>query len=150
MDELADVFEAVSGYFALLAEPMRVRILHAICQGEKSVSEIVAETGATQTNISRHLNSMYRAGALMRRKEGNFTYYGVRDRALTEICRTVCVHISARAEAIASGRSEIMELARDLQPSASVDAAAAMPPIPVPGAGAGIRQAAQRGRGVRR
>lgn len=149
MDELADVFEAVSGYFALLAEPMRVRILHAVCQGEKSVSEIVAETGATQTNISRHLNSMYRAGALTRRKDGNFTYYGVRDRALTEICRTVCVHISARAEAIASGRSEIMELARDLQPSASVDAAA-MPRIPVPGAGAGIREAAPRGRGARR
>lgn len=119
VDELGRVFEAVSGYFALLAEPMRVRILHAICQCEKTVSDIVAETGATQTNISRHLNSMYRAGVLTRRKEGAFTYYGVRDHALTEICRTVCVHIAARAEAGADGCSEMMDLARGLRVPAS-------------------------------
>lgn len=115
MDELGRLFEAVSGYFALLAEPMRVRILHAICQRERTVSDIVAETGATQTNISRHLNSMYRAGVLTRRKEGAYTYYGVRDRALTEICRTVCVHIAARLEAGADGRSGMMDLARGLR-----------------------------------
>ena len=58
MDELGRVFETVSRYFALLSEPMRIRILHAICEGERSVSEIVDETGGTQTNISGHLNSI--------------------------------------------------------------------------------------------
>lgn len=87
------VFEAVARYFALLSEPMRVRILHAICCREKTVSEIVAETGATQTNISRHLNAMYRTGVLTRRKDGSFTFYGVHDGLLTEICRTVYVHV---------------------------------------------------------
>ncbi len=96
MDTLGQVFEAVSSYFALLSEPVRLRILHSICREEKSVSQIVAETGATQTNVSRHLNTLYRAGALSRRKDGNFIYYGVRDPALTEICRTVCTHIAAR------------------------------------------------------
>ncbi|MFP5411809.1 MAG: ArsR/SmtB family transcription factor, partial [Gammaproteobacteria bacterium] len=98
MDELGQVCEAVSRYFTLLSEPMRVRILHAICQQEKTVSEIVAETGATQTNVSRHLSTMHRAGVLTRRKDGNFIYYGVGDSALTEICRTVCVHIASRDE----------------------------------------------------
>ncbi|MEK9776969.1 MAG: ArsR family transcriptional regulator, partial [Quisquiliibacterium sp.] len=60
MDELSHVFEKVSRYFALLAEPMRIRILHAICQGERTVSKVVEDTGATQTNVSRHLNAMYR------------------------------------------------------------------------------------------
>ncbi len=96
VDELGPVFETVSRYFALLSEPMRIRILHAICQNERTVSEIVAQTGATQTNVSRHLNTMYRAGVLRRRKDGNFIYYGVADRALTDICRNVCVHIAAR------------------------------------------------------
>ena len=41
VDELGRVFETVSRYFALLSEPMRIRILHAICDGERSVSEIV-------------------------------------------------------------------------------------------------------------
>ncbi|HRO61460.1 MAG TPA: metalloregulator ArsR/SmtB family transcription factor [Burkholderiaceae bacterium] len=112
MDELGRVFEAVSQYFALLSEPMRVRILHAICQREKSVSEIVAETGATQTNVSRHLGSMYRSGVLSRRKLGTSVYYGVGDPVLTEICRSVCVHIAARDGD--PGRRGLLTIAQDL------------------------------------
>jgi DNA-binding transcriptional ArsR family regulator len=113
-DELEPVFEAVSRYFTLLAEPMRVRILHAICQQEKTVSEIVAATGATQTNVSRHLGTMHRAGVLTRRKDGNFIYYGVGDAALNEICRTVCVHIAARDDD--ASRTHLMAFARHLGP----------------------------------
>ena len=54
--------------------------------------------GSTQTNVSRHLAIMYRAGALRRRREGAFTYYAVADESLTDICRTVCVQIAARIE----------------------------------------------------
>lgn len=114
MDELAQVFETVSRYFALLAEPMRVRVLHAICNGEKTVNEIAEETGASQTNISRHLSMMYRAGVLSRRKDRNHVYYGVSDTALTEICRTVCVHIAARADEPGDPNG-LMNLVRDLQ-----------------------------------
>jgi DNA-binding transcriptional ArsR family regulator len=117
MDELSPVFEAVSRYFALLAEPMRVRVLHAICQQERTVNEIAAETGATQTNISRHLGMMHRAGVLSRRKDGNFVYYGVADTAITEICRSVCTHIAARAEAAAAPQADLLELVRDLDPA---------------------------------
>ena len=98
MDDLEQVFESVSAYFALLAEPMRVRILHSLCHEERTVSDIVRETGASQTNVSRDLNFMYRAGVLSRRKDGNFTWYSVSDSTLTELCRTVCVHIAARRE----------------------------------------------------
>lgn len=111
MDALGQVFEAVSSYFALLSEPTRLRILHSICREEKSVSQIVAETGATQTNVSRHLNTLYRAGALSRRKDGNFTYYGVRDSAVVEICRTVCTHIAARDDERSEERSGMLRLA---------------------------------------
>ncbi len=111
MDSLSQVFEAVSNYFALLSEPTRLRILHSICREEKSVSQIVAETGATQTNVSRHLNTLYRAGALNRRKDGNFIYYSVRDSALTEICRTVCTHIAARDDMLSEERAGMRLLA---------------------------------------
>lgn len=94
MDELSPVFEKMSQYFSLLSEPMRIRILHAICRQERSVGEIIADTGATQTNVSRHLNAMYRAGVLSRRKHGNFVYYGVADHVLTDLCRNVCIHIT--------------------------------------------------------
>lgn len=117
MDDMARVFETVSRYFSLLSEPMRVRILHAICAQPRTVGEIVAETGATQTNVSRHLNTMYRAGVLTRRKDGNFTWYGVADPTLTEICRTVCVHIAGRDDAVQLRREEFLELARSLDPA---------------------------------
>lgn len=115
MDSLGQVFEAVSNYFALLSEPTRLRILHSICREDKSVSQIVAETGATQTNVSRHLNTLYRAGVLSRRKKGNFTYYGVRDSALIEICRTVCTHIAANADAHSGDGSGMRMLAEQWQ-----------------------------------
>ena len=118
MDDTVRLFETVSRYFSLLAEPMRVRILHAICAQPRTVGEIVAETGASQTNVSRHLNTMYRAGVLSRRKDGNFTWYGVADPTLTEICRTVCVHIAARDDAGQAQRDELLDLARSLDPAA--------------------------------
>lgn len=94
--DLDSVFESASRYFALLAEPMRLKILHAICDRERTVGDIVAATGATQTTVSRHLGAMHRAGALSRRRDRNFTWYGVADATLTELCRTVCVHVAAR------------------------------------------------------
>lgn len=114
MDELSHVFEKVSQYFSLLSEPMRIRILHAICQHERTVNDVVAETGATQTNVSRHLNAMYRAGVLSRRKEGTFVYYGVADHVLTDLCRNVCTHIVAQLDSQESGGKPFQALARDL------------------------------------
>ena len=68
--ELDRLFEVVSGYFGLLAEPTRLKILNAICDDERSVSEIVERVESTQTNVSRHLNMMYGKGVLKRRREG--------------------------------------------------------------------------------
>lgn len=98
MDEMGEVFEAVARYFSVLSEPARLRILHAICQQEKPVGEIVAETGMSQTNVSRHLNMMYQMGVLKRRREGAQVFYGVSDSTLTELCRSVCVRVSAELD----------------------------------------------------
>ena len=43
--ELDEVFAIVARYFGLLSEPTRLKILHSICQDERSVSAIVASTG---------------------------------------------------------------------------------------------------------
>ena len=94
MSEMDAVFDAVARYFALLSDPMRLRIMHAVCNSELSVGEIVTRTGGTQTNVSRHLNIMHERGALARRKEGSMVYYSVADRALVEMCRGVCERVT--------------------------------------------------------
>lgn len=98
MEELDRVFEKVSHYFSLLSEPSRLRILHALCGGERSVNDVVAEVGSSQTNVSRHLNAMYQAGVLSRRKEGNQVYYAIADNGVVEICRAVCVQVAGQLE----------------------------------------------------
>ena len=98
MDELDPVFDSVAAYFSVLAEPTRLKIMHAVCNGERSVSDIVAETGATQTNVSRHLGLMLNAGVVSRRREGNAVYYRVANPEFVEICRSVCVQIASRID----------------------------------------------------
>jgi DNA-binding transcriptional ArsR family regulator len=112
LDELEDVFAAVAKYFALLSEPTRLKILHAICSAEHSVSEIVATTGATQSNVSRHLALLHMAGVVNRRKEHNAVYYGVTDRVFAEVCRTVCVHIAGRIDASTPLRDDLLDFVR--------------------------------------
>lgn len=110
-EELNQVFAAVARYFSLLAEPTRLKILHTICHEERSVSAIVAATGATQTNVSRHLSLMHQAGVVSRRRDGSTVYYKVLDPEFGEMCRTVCVRIAGRMEAGDLLKRELLEFA---------------------------------------
>ncbi|MEP7274783.1 MAG: metalloregulator ArsR/SmtB family transcription factor [Betaproteobacteria bacterium] len=110
-DELDQVFDAVARYFGLLSERTRLKILHAICNAEQSVSAIVAATGATQTNVSRHLALMHQAGVVSRRRDGNAVYYRVTDPEFVEICRAVCVRIAGRIEAGEPLKRDLLEFA---------------------------------------
>jgi DNA-binding transcriptional ArsR family regulator len=102
--DMSPVFEAVARYFALLSDPMRLRIMYALCNEERSVSDIVEHTGGTQTNISRHLNLMHERGALARRKEGSQVFYRVADKALIAMCRDVCSRVFEAQSSEASFR----------------------------------------------
>jgi ArsR family transcriptional regulator len=48
LDQVAERFKALS-------EPMRLRLVYALMDGEKTVSQLVRETGALQANVSKHL-----------------------------------------------------------------------------------------------
>ncbi len=110
-DELEPVFSSVARYFALLAEPTRLKILHAICQAERSVSAIVDATGVTQTTVSRHLGMLHRAGVVSRRRERSLVYYRVADPAFIELCRSVCVQIASRIDERAPLRDGLLQFA---------------------------------------
>lgn len=96
MDETSEVFERVAHYFSLLADPTRLRILSSLCAEERPVHEVVEQVGLTQANISRHLNILYRAGVVDRRREGNSVFYRVVDPNFVDICRTVSITVASR------------------------------------------------------
>ena len=114
MDEMSEVFESVARYFALLSEPTRLRITHAICQDEKSVNQIVEETGFTQTNVSRHLGMMYQGGVLSRRREGAQVFYRDADASFIELCRTVCIRVAAELEGDKNVKRSFKEFIKEL------------------------------------
>jgi len=91
-------FDIAAAHFAVLSEPMRLQIMHATSEEEKAVSEIVEELGATQSNISRHLNVMYRDGLLTRRKEGIQVFYVAADPEMVENLRNVCTRLSIQMD----------------------------------------------------
>ncbi len=96
MDETIQVFEQVANYFSLLADPTRLRILSCLCGEERPVNDVVMQIGLTQANISRHLNILYRAGVVDRRRDGNLVYYRVVDPNFVDICRTVSITVASR------------------------------------------------------
>jgi ArsR family transcriptional regulator len=76
--------------FSLLAEPMRLRLLHALFEGEKSVNTLAEVTGGTQANVSRHLQTLTDGGLLSRRKEGLQVFYAIADPSIFQLCELVC------------------------------------------------------------
>ncbi len=80
----------VAERFRTLGEPMRLRLLAALRDGEHSVSELVEATGAGQANVSKHLQLLHRMGFVQRRKEGTQARYRIADPNVFRLCELVC------------------------------------------------------------
>lgn len=76
--------------FAVLAEPMRLRLLHALMAGEKHVNGLAEEAGGTQANVSRHLQTLAEACLVSRRKDGLQVFYAIADDSIFDLCNLVC------------------------------------------------------------
>ena len=93
-----DVVQQVASYFSILSEPMRLRILNLLRDGEKCVQDLVEATATSQANVSKHLKVMMQAGILARRSEGTAAYYRVTDDLTYELCTLVCDRLASRIE----------------------------------------------------
>ncbi len=92
------VFILAAELLRAVAAPMRLKIISALCNGEKNVSELLEQVRTTQPNMSQHLNTLYKAGVLARRREGVSNYYSIANEQVVNICRSVCVQIAIAQE----------------------------------------------------
>jgi ArsR family transcriptional regulator len=93
--------------FRLLGDAVRLRLLHSLADGEKSVGDLVqaAETG--QANVSKHLALLLREGLVERRKQGLQVFYRVADPEFFALCDLVCGSLEGRlSEQLSALRSE--------------------------------------------
>jgi DNA-binding transcriptional ArsR family regulator len=88
------VFEAAAELFGLLSTPVRLKIISAVCNGERNVSELLEQIDTTQPNMSQHLSTLYRAGVLGKRREGTQIFYRLRSEKVATLCRAVCTQVA--------------------------------------------------------
>lgn len=83
----------ITNQFKILSEESRLRILYALQNGEKTVSEIIEETGFLQANVSKQLKILLDADILSLRTEGKHHYYSISDTQILKICQIMCTTI---------------------------------------------------------
>jgi DNA-binding transcriptional ArsR family regulator len=94
--------------FKVLAEPMRLKILHALWDDERTVGEVIEAVNGLQANVSKHLSVLQQAGLVMRRKEGLRVFYRIADPTVFQLCEVVCESLHDR---LASQIDEIQPVA---------------------------------------
>jgi len=81
--------ELMAECFRVLGEPMRLRILMALREGERNVTALADMLDTSQANISKHLRILTSCGFLKRRKDGLNALYAVADAGIFTLCETV-------------------------------------------------------------
>ena len=82
--------ELIARRFRVLGEPMRIRLLDRLRDGEATVHELTEAIDASQQNVSKHLQVLLEAGIVGRRKQGNHAYYAIVDEGVFALCEQVC------------------------------------------------------------
>jgi DNA-binding transcriptional ArsR family regulator len=98
-----DMLEEVAHRFALLADPTRLRILHALTEhGELSVHAVAEAAATSRFNASAHLNRLALGGMVARRRAGSTVFYRVEDAKLPAVCDWICDSLRSRARSLVS------------------------------------------------
>jgi DNA-binding transcriptional ArsR family regulator len=105
-----EFLELVATKFRMLADPTRLAILRSLMKhGEMNVSEIVAASGRSTANVSKHLKHLSEARMLIRRKEGSFVLYRLDDPVLKKICELVCESLRRELESEVRRNNQLLK-----------------------------------------
>ena len=83
------IFELHAALCQTLANPVRLRILSALTDGEKSVNQLVERIGAPQANISQHLAVLRERNIVTTRREGVSIYYSIANPKIIKACNII-------------------------------------------------------------
>ncbi len=95
-----DLAALIARRFRVIGEPMRIRLLDRLRDGEATVSALAAELGASQQNISKHLALLADVGIVGRRKAGNHVYYRIVDEGVFALCDEVCGSVQQQLQTL--------------------------------------------------
>ncbi|MBI4490983.1 MAG: winged helix-turn-helix transcriptional regulator [Deltaproteobacteria bacterium] len=85
-------------FFKGLGDPTRLRIVEALLEKERNVSELIRLIGVPQSNISNHLACLKWCGYITSRKDGTSIYYQITDDRVKKIVALAREIIADHAE----------------------------------------------------
>ena len=85
VDNLDALSTVTARFFKGLGDPVRLRILNFLSEGEKSVGEIVEQLGLAQNHVSMQLGCLRWCGYVSRKQEGRYVFYSLGDAKVMEI-----------------------------------------------------------------
>jgi DNA-binding transcriptional ArsR family regulator len=92
-----ETIDAVADRLKVLAEAARLSVLNELRSGPRNVSELMADTGLSQANLSKHLQVLHTHGFVSRRRQGLFVIYQLADRSVFELCDIMCGQLKRQA-----------------------------------------------------
>ncbi len=95
--EVADT-EGIAAFFKALADDTRLKIIHALAQGELCVCDVASISGSTVQAASHHLRFLRNTGLAKHRKEGKMVFYSLRDRKLSRLIEKVIEDLRGEEE----------------------------------------------------
>jgi DNA-binding transcriptional ArsR family regulator len=69
-----------------LADPTRVRILSVLRRGEQAVGQIAIAADTRQSTASKHLQVLYHAGLVRRRRAASTVFYSLSSAEVLHLC----------------------------------------------------------------
>ncbi len=89
-----EALEMIAGRFKTLSEPVRLKLIILLRDGERSVTELTLSAKTSQPNVSKHLRALVDAGILRREQRGNTAYFSIKDQSIFPLCEVVCDALS--------------------------------------------------------
>ncbi len=94
--------DLLAKYFRGIGNPVRLRILELLGDGERPVGELAQLLGEAQPKVSNHLACLRWCGYVTTRREHRTVYYRLADKRVAKIIELARVLLAANAEHVAA------------------------------------------------
>ncbi len=112
--------DAIYGQYArigkAISSPRRIELLELLSQGAKSVEMLAKETGMSVANVSQHLQTLLEARLVQYRKKGNFVYYRLSSKTVSDFLVNIEQIAEERLPDVNQIRKEFFEQRDPLEP----------------------------------
>lgn len=83
------LFEAQAEFCKAMGNASRLQLLHILRSGEKTVGDLIAETGLPQPAVSRQLAALRSVGVVIAQRQRQEVFYRLTDPKIGEVCDMV-------------------------------------------------------------